>query len=248
MTDLKGQVAIITGASSGIGQATAHQLADLGVNLALGARRMDRLEALQKELEAKGVEVLIHKTDVTRREDCEAFAKAALDRFGRLDILVNNAGIMPVSFIENLKVDEWERMVDINIKGVLFMAGAVLPTMMEKKSGFVVNIGSIAGQYLVPAGAVYAATKFAVRAFSEGMRRELVDKGIRVAVIEPGPVRTELGHDISDAVARERIDKVFNSMEILKPEDIARLITFILTQPNYVRIQGVQILPAAHPL
>ena len=168
---IKDKVAIITGASSGIGFATALALSKAGVKVAIGARRVDRLEELAKKISADGGEVFYQKLDVTQKIECDNFANAVLEKWGSIDILVNNAGLMPLSFFKSLKVDEWDRMVDVNIKGVLYSTGAVISHMKEKKS-HIVNLSSVAGRIVFPAGSVYCATKHAVAAFSEGLRQE----------------------------------------------------------------------------
>ena len=168
---IKDKVAIITGASSGIGYATALALSKAGAKVAIGARRVDRLEELAKKISADGGEVFYQKLDVTQRLECENFAKAVLEKWGSIDILVNNAGLMPLSLFKSLKVDEWDRMIDVNIKGVLYCTGSVILHMKEKKSGHIVNISSVAGRTVFPTGTVYCATKNAITAFSEGLRQ-----------------------------------------------------------------------------
>jgi len=169
---IEGKVAIITGASSGIGYATAVALSKAGAKVAIGARRTDKLEQLENEIKKNGGEVLAQKLDVTKKDDCSAFVDQTIKKWGTVDILVNNAGLMPLSFVKSLKVDEWEQMIDVNIKGVLFMTAGVISHMKEKKSGHIVNISSVAGRVVFPSGSVYCATKHAVTAFSEGLRQE----------------------------------------------------------------------------
>ena len=204
---IKGKVVVITGASSGIGYATALTLSKAGVKVAIGARRTDKLEQLENEIKKNGGEVLSHKLDVTKKDDCNAFVAQAIKKWGTVDILVNNAGLMPLSFVKNLKVDEWEQMIDVNIKGVLFCTAAAIPHMKEKKSGHIVNISSVAGRIVFPSGSVYCATKHAVTAFSEGLRQELsVRSNIRVTCIEPGAVETELLNTITDESLQSFLD------------------------------------------
>ena len=192
---IQDKVVVITGASSGIGHSTAKALAKKGAKIVAGARRLDRLESLKKEITDDGGEITICETDVTKKTDCDNLVKQALDKYGTVDVLVNNAGLMPLSFVKSLKVDEWDRMIDVNIKGVLYCTAAVVPTMTEKKSGHIINISSVAGRIVFPAGSVYCATKHAVTAFSEGLRQELsVRKNIRVTSIEPGVVQLSLIH------------------------------------------------------
>ena len=196
---IKDKVAIITGASSGIGYATALALSKAGAKVAIGARRIDRLEELAKKISADGGEVFYQKLDVTQRSECENFAKAVLDKWNSIDILVNNAGLMPLSLFKSLKVDEWDRMIDVNIKGVLYCTGSVILHMKEKKSGHIVNLSSVAGRTVFPTGTVYCATKHAIAAFSEGLRQEFSARSnIRVTSIEPGVVSTELTDTITD--------------------------------------------------
>ena len=188
---INSKVVIITGASSGLGESTARRLADRGAKLVLAARREDRLKTLADELTAKGAEVLWQVTDVTDRKQVESLAASAKEKFGRIDVLINNAGLMPLAPLDALKVDEWEQMIDVNIKGVLYGIAAVLPIMREQHSGHVINLSSVAGHKVFPGGAVYCATKYAVRALSEGLRMEAGDE-IRSTNISPGATSTRL--------------------------------------------------------
>jgi NADP-dependent 3-hydroxy acid dehydrogenase YdfG len=169
---IKDKVVIVTGASSGIGYATALALSKAGANVAIGARRTDRLSKLENEITKNGGKVFSQKLDVTKKSDCDSFVNAVIKKWGVVDILINNAGLMPLSFVKNLKVDEWDQMIDVNIKGVLYCTASVIPHMLEKKSGHIVNISSVAGRIVFPSGSVYCATKHAVTAFSEGLRQE----------------------------------------------------------------------------
>ncbi|MGB1016573.1 MAG: SDR family oxidoreductase [Nannocystaceae bacterium] len=192
-------VAIITGASSGIGAATARKLAQAGYRLTLAARRRERLEQLQAELAKDGADVLVAPTDVTQRDQVEAMAKQTVERFGQIDALINNAGVMPLSFIKNLHVDEWMQMIDVNLKGPLLAVAACLPTMIGQNRGHIVNVSSIAGRTQFPAGTVYCGTKHALNAISDGLRNELTSAhNIKVTTIEPGAVTTELTQAITD--------------------------------------------------
>ncbi len=195
---IEGKVVVITGASSGIGEATARLLAQRGARLVVGARRTERLEALVSAIRAQGGTAEYQAVDVTKREEVEALVQLARRTYGCIDVLINNAGIMPLSLLDQLKVDEWDRMIDVNVKGVLYGIAAALPLMKEQKSGHVINIASAAGLAVFPTGAVYCATKFAVRALSEGLRLE-VGGDIRVTVVTPGIVKSELASTISDA-------------------------------------------------
>lgn len=238
MTDLTRTTILITGASSGIGEATARELAGTGARLFLGARRTDRLARLAEEL---GANVAWHALDVVDADDFEAFVAAALARFGRVDALINNAGVMPLAPLAALKRDEWRRMIDVNIHGVLNGMAAVLPGFIKQGSGHVINVASIAAHMVVPAAAVYCATKHAVRAITEGLRLEHED--IRATLISPGVVDTELGHDITDpALAAGLIEWRQKS---LTPDAVARAIRFALEQPAGVDINEVIVRPVA---
>ncbi len=243
MSTLKGKVALVTGASSGIGSATALALAGAGARVALGARRTDRLAQLEAKIRAEGGDAISCGLDVTQRPQCEAFVKAAMDRWGAIDILVNNAGLMPLSFLKSLKVDEWEQMVDVNIKGVLFCTAAVLEHMRKRKTGHIVNISSVAGRVVFPAGSVYCATKYAVNAFTEGLRQELSARSnIRVTCIEPGVVATELVNTITDRSLREFVENT-KRMEALRAEDIADSVLYAVGSPPHVNVNEILIRP-----
>jgi len=240
---IKGKVAIITGASSGIGYATALALAKAGVNVAIGARRTDKLKELENEIKNNGGEAFSQKLDVTKKTDCDAIVEQTIKKWGRIDILVNNAGLMPLSFVKNLKVDEWEQMIDVNIKGVLFCTAAVIPQMKEKKSGHIVNISSVAGRIVFPSGSVYCATKHAITAFSEGLRQELSARSnIRITCIEPGAVETELLNTITDESLQSFLDAA-KKMQALKAADIADAILFAVQSPEHMNVNEVLIRP-----
>ena len=240
---IKDKVVIITGASSGIGYATALKLSKAGAKIAIGARRVEKLEELAKQITDNGGEVFYQKLDVTKREECENFAKAVLQKWNSIDILVNNAGLMPLSFFKSLKFDEWDRMVDVNIKGVLYTTGAVITHMKEKKSGHIVNLSSVAGRIVFPAGSVYCATKYAVAAFSEGLRQEFsVRSNIRVTSIEPGVVATELNDTITDESLKGFVENT-KKMEALQADDIANAILYAVDSPNYVNVNEILIRP-----
>lgn len=240
---IQGQVVIVTGASSGIGYATALAIAKAGAKVVAGARRKDRLEKLQKEIEKTGGECITVACDVTKRSDCENLVDAAIKKWNKVDILINNAGLMPLSFVKNLKIDEWDRMVDVNIKGVLYCTAAVIPHLIKQKSGHIVNISSIAGRVVFPAGSVYCATKYAVRAFSEGLRQELSTRNnIRVTTIEPGVVATELTDTITDKSLEAFVNSV-KDMQALKAEDIANSILFAVESPPHMNVNEMTIRP-----
>ncbi len=243
---LENKVAIITGASSGIGEATAKLLAAEGSTVVLTARRVDKLKSLEAEINKSGGKALAIAADVTKLKDLEKVAKETLDAFGQIDILVNNAGLMPLSFVKNLHVAEWDQMIDVNIKGVMYGVAAVLPTMMEQKSGHIINISSLAGRKIVPSAAVYCATKFAVTAFSEGLRAELTpEQNIRVSVIEPGAVATELTTTITDGDVLKNILPFFTDIKPLQAVDIAEAILYAVTRPKHVNVNEILILPTA---
>jgi NADP-dependent 3-hydroxy acid dehydrogenase YdfG len=239
MSDIKGKVVAITGASSGIGEATARLLAERGAHVVIGARRTERLEKLVADINARGGSARFRAVDVTSREDTQAFVDFAKAEFGRLDVLVNNAGVMPLSNMAEVKVDEWDRMIDVNIRGVLHGIAAVLPDMKARGSGQIVNVASIGAHVVVPTGAVYCATKYAVWAISEGLRQENPD--VRVTTISPGVVATELGDDISDATARDYVKEL--RKKALTPDAIARAIAYAVEQPDEVDVNEVIVRP-----
>lgn len=241
MSNVTGKIVLITGASSGIGEATARALAKAGAVVVLGARRTDRLEGLAAEITAEGGKAMYRSLDVTSREDVQAFADAALSAFGRIDVIVNNAGVMPLSPMASLKVDEWDRMIDVNIKGVLYGIAAVLPVMNRQGSGHVINISSIGGLAVSPTAAVYCATKYAVRAISDGLRQE--SENIRVTCVYPGVVESELANSITDPAAAQAM--VAYRRIALKPEAIADAITHVIGQPADVDTSEIVIRPIA---
>jgi NADP-dependent 3-hydroxy acid dehydrogenase YdfG len=240
---IKGKVAIVTGASSGIGYATAVALSKAGAKVAAGARRTDRLRLLETELSGSGGEVMTKSLDVTNRQDCQSFVDSVFQKWGSIDILVNNAGLMPLSFFKSLKVDEWDRMIDVNIKGVLYCAAAAIPRMIENKSGHIVNLSSVAGRVVFPAGSVYCATKHAVTALSEGLRQELSQRAnIRVTCIEPGVVATELTNTITEK-SLESFVAASKKMEALQSEDIANAILYAVESPSHVNVNEILVRP-----
>lgn len=246
---LTNKVAIITGASSGIGEATAKVLAKEGAKVVLAARRKDRLQQLKHEIEQEGGTALVVVTDVTNRKEVQNMADQALEAFGSIDILVNNAGLMPLSFVTKLHEEEWDKMVDVNIKGVLNAVAATLPQMVEQKSGHIVNISSTAGRRVTPGSAVYSATKFAVAAFSEGLRQELAPRhNIRVTAIEPGAVTTELTNTITDQDILKAFKARMGEVTFLESEDIAESIRYAVTQPDRVNVNEILVLPTEQKL
>lgn len=241
MSELKGKVIAITGASSGIGEATAKLLAERGAHVVLGARRADRLEALAAEIGAKGGSARYQALDVADFASVEAFLRFAQQEFGRVDVVVNIAGVMPLSTLDALKIDEWNRMIDVNIRGVLHGIAAGLPIMKRQGFGHFINLSSIGGHNVYPTAAVYCATKFAVVAISEGLRQESSD--IRVTVISPGVTRSELADSISDAGASQAMD-AFRKVAI-EPEAIGRAIAFAIEQPSDVDVSEIIVRPTA---
>ena len=243
---IEGKVILVTGASSGVGMAAARGLAAHGARLVLAARREDRLQALAESLQQMGVQVLTLRTDVARREDMQALADAALDRFGRIDVLINNAGVMPLPRIDALKVDEWDRMIDINLKGVLYGMAAVLPTMKVQGQGHIINVASTAGHRTGPTSAVYSATKHAVRALSEGFRQEMAAFNIRSTIISPGAIATELLDGISEPALASQLRE--SIVAYMSPDDVAGAIVYAIGQPASVGINEILMRPTAQQL
>lgn len=241
MTNIANKIVLITGASSGIGVATARTLATSGAAVVLEARRTDRLEKLAEDITAAGGRAIYRSLDVTSRESVRSFADAAVQEFGRIDVIINNAGIMPLSPMASLKVDEWDRMIDVNIKGVLYGIAAVLPVMNRQGSGQIINISSIGGLAVSPTAAVYCATKYAVRAISDGLRQE--NDKLRVTCIYPGVVESELANTITDPVAAQAMESY--RQIALKPEAIAAAIMHVIGQPDGVDTSDIVVRPTA---
>lgn len=237
-------MAVVTGASSGIGRAVAKALAGTGVGVVLAARRADRLEALADEIDGDGGHARSVPTDVTDRGAVEALVERTVDAMGSLDILVNNAGVMLLSPMEQVRVEEWERMVDVNVKGVLFGLAAALPVMIEQGGGHVVNIGSLAGRRPFPGGAVYSATKFAVRSLTWGLQLELsAAKGVRMTDVQPGVVDTELTDHVTAPGVRKRFEDGWRGKRKLAPADVARAVLFAVTAPEHVNVNEILVRP-----
>ncbi|TVQ29907.1 MAG: SDR family oxidoreductase [Phycisphaeraceae bacterium] len=243
MGDLTDTVAIVTGASSGIGAATAVELGKRGVRVACAARRRDRLEELVGRIVGEGGAALAVECDVADRGSVEALVDRTLETWGRVDTIVNNAGVMPLSMMVDGRVEDWERMVDVNIKGVLYGVAAVLPSMLERGSGHIVNVSSIAGRRVFNGGAVYCGTKFAVHAITEGLRQELASKNIRVTCIAPGLVGTELQHGIPVEELRENVLKRMRENPPLTSEDVAAAIVYAMEAPANVGVNEVVLRP-----
>lgn len=239
---IKDKVVVITGASSGIGRATAEKLAQSGAKVVIGARRVDRLRKIADQF--PNGNVLFQETDVTDRSSVTSLVKLAIDNFQRVDVLYNNAGLMPISKLAELKVDEWERMIDVNIKGVLYGIAAVLPTMIKQKSGQIITTDSVAGHVVHPGTAVYAGTKYAIQAIMDGLRQEQVANHIKTTMISPGAVDTELFSTISDPKQRAQTEKQ-EKENGLKAEDVANAVAYAIDQPADVAINEVLLRPAS---
>jgi len=248
MTDnIAGKTIVITGASSGMGAAAARHLAGKGAAVVLGARRADRIEALAAEIAEAGGKATALVTDVTKREDLQRLVDAAVDTYGRIDVLINNAGVMPLSPLERLKVDEWDQMIDVNLKGVLYGVAAALPHMIAQESGHIINLSSVAGHKLFAGSAVYSATKFAVRALSEGLRQEMASYGIRTTIISPGAVKTELLDHISEQDVQQA-NQDYVAQVGVPAETFARLVAFAINEPEDVGINEILFRPTAQEL
>jgi NADP-dependent 3-hydroxy acid dehydrogenase YdfG len=237
---IKDKVVVITGASSGLGEAAARHLARHGAKLVLGARRLDRLQALAEEL-SLGKEAVV-QTDVTDYAQVKQLVDHAVRTHGRIDVIINNAGLMPQSLLENAKVDEWDRMIDVNIKGVLYGIAAALPHMKAQQSGHIINVSSVAGHKVGPGSAVYSATKHAVRALSEGLRQEVKSYNIRTTVISPGAVETELPDTITDPGVAQRVRELYESVAI-SADSFANMVIFAMSQPEDVDINEILYRP-----
>jgi NADP-dependent 3-hydroxy acid dehydrogenase YdfG len=240
--NIEGKVVVITGASSGLGEATARLLSAQGASVVLGARRIDRLRVLADELSRRGGKALAVPTDVIQCDQVQRLVDAAVQTCGRIDVMINNAGLMPQALLERLKIDEWNRMIDVNIKGVLYGIAAALPHMKQQKAGHFINVSSVAGHRVGPGFAVYAATKYAVRALSEGLRQEVKPYNIRTTVISPGAVATELPNTVTDPQAAERIRKFYAEVAI-PAESFARAVAFAMSQPEEVDVNEILFRP-----
>ncbi|WP_313570206.1 SDR family oxidoreductase [Pantoea piersonii] len=243
-TGISGKVIVITGASSGLGECTARHLSALGAILVLGARRTERLQTLVTELEKQGGKAIAVATDVTRKEQVEALIKTAVEKFGRVDVLLNNAGLMQQSRLDSLKTDEWDNMIDVNLKGTLYGIAAVLPYMQAQKSGHIINVSSVAGHKVTPAGSVYCATKHAVRAISEGLRSEVKEWNLRTTIISPGAVATELTDHITEKKIGQGM-RDFYKQHAVGPDSFARIVEFALSQPAEVDINEILYRPTS---
>jgi NADP-dependent 3-hydroxy acid dehydrogenase YdfG len=242
--NIVGKVVVITGASSGLGEAIARHLASLGAKVVLGARRTERLEKLVAEINLVKGQAVAVPTDVTKRQDVERLASTAVEQFDRLDVLVNNAGIMQLSSLDKLRVEEWDRMIDVNIKGVLYGIAAVLPVMNKQQSGHIINIASVAGLKVFGAGGtVYSATKFAVRALSEGLRAE-AGANIRTTIISPGAIESELKEGSTDPEAQGMVREFYRANQI-PADSVARAVAYAIEQPIEVDVNEIVLRPTA---
>ena len=239
---IEGKIVVITGASSGLGEATARLLGAQGATVVLGARRTDRIASLAEELMRNGGKALAKATDVTHRGEVQSLVDAAVQAYGRLDVMINNAGLMPNSPFERLKVDDWDRMIDVNIKGVLYGIAAALPQMQRQQSGHIINVSSVAGHKIRPGGVVYAATKHAVRVISEGLRQEVKPYNIRTTIISPGVVATELPESITEADISDQMHTYYETLAI--PADaFARAVAYAMSQPEDVDVNEILFRP-----
>ena len=245
--NIEGKVVVITGASSGLGEATARHLAKLGATVVLGARRADRIAAIAEELTGNGGKAQAVTTDVTDAAQVKRLVDAAVDEFGRVDVLLNNAGLMPLAPLERLKTHEWEQMIDVNLKGTLHGIAAALPHMKARKTGHIINVSSVYGHKVAPGAAVYCATKFGVRVLSEGLRQEVKPYNIRTTVISPGAVATELLDHISEADIAKNVREHVNEIAI-PAESFARMVAFAISQPEDVDVNEVIFRPTAQPI
>jgi NADP-dependent 3-hydroxy acid dehydrogenase YdfG len=237
---IKDKVVVITGASSGLGEAAARRLARDGAKLVLGARRLDRLQALAKELSLSGEAVV--QTDVSKYDEVKRLVDHAVKAHGRLDVMINNAGLMPQSLLQRLKIDEWDRMIDVNIKGVLYGIAAALPVMQAQKSGHIINVSSVAGHKVRPGGTIYSATKSAVRVISEGLRQEVKPYNIRTTIISPGAVESELPDSITDPDIGAAISKFYKETAI-SADSFANMVVFAMSQPEDVDVNEILFRP-----
>ncbi|MFC3093883.1 SDR family oxidoreductase [Alteromonas sediminis] len=244
MKNIQDKVVVITGGSSGLGEETAKHLASLGAKVVIGARREDKLSKIVEAIKAEGGDASFLTTDVTKKDDVSALVQHAVDTFGKIDVMVNNAGLMAIAPMSALRTDEWDRMIDINIKGVLYGVAAALPLFEEQKSGHFINISSVAGiKVFSPGGTVYSGTKYAVRAISEGLRHE-VGGNIRTTSIEPGAVESELKHGSSDKDSAAFVNDFYENYAI-PADSVARAIAYAIEQPDDVDINEIVLRPTS---
>jgi NADP-dependent 3-hydroxy acid dehydrogenase YdfG len=247
MNGIEGEVIVITGASSGMGEAAARHLAAKGASVVLGARRSERIEGIAEEIARAGGKAVAVTTDVTKRADLTRLVDTAVDTFGRIDVLINNASVMPLSPVERLKVEEWDQMIDVNLKGVLYGIAAAVPHMKAQKAGHITNLASVAGHKLFHGSAIYSATKFGVRALSEGVRQELKPYNIRTTIISPGAVKTELLEHISEADIQKANQDYVGQVGV-PAESFARIVAFVIGEPEELDINEVLFRPTSQEL
>jgi NADP-dependent 3-hydroxy acid dehydrogenase YdfG len=245
--NIEGKVVVITGASSGFGKITAEYLSDRGAPVVLGARSTDKIDSLAKSINKNGGKALAVTTDVTKRDQVYNLVEKAVEEFGRVDVMLNNAGIMPLAPLEKLRVDEWDQMIDVNIKGVMYGIAAVLPHMKEQKSGHIINVSSVAGHTIGPGGVVYSATKHAVRTISEGLRQEVKPYNLRTTIISPGAVDTALPSSVGDPDTAEGIKGFYDEMAI-PADSFARAVIFAMEQPEDMDVNEILYRPTAQEL
>ncbi|MCA9284599.1 MAG: SDR family oxidoreductase [Phycisphaerales bacterium] len=245
-SNIANKVVVVTGASSGLGESAARHLSSRGAKVVLAARRKDRIDALAGDLGGERMALAV-ETDVTDRGQVQRLVDVAVETFGRVDVMLNNAGLMQQSPLEKLKVGEWDNMIDVNIKGVLYGIAAVLPQMQRQKSGHIINVSSVAGHKVTPAGVVYCATKHAVRAISEGLRSEVKPYNLRTTIISPGAVDTELPSHITDPESAGAIQGYYQSVAI-RPDSFARAVAFAIEQPEDVDINEILFRPTQQEL
>ncbi|HEY1723756.1 MAG TPA: SDR family oxidoreductase [Magnetospirillaceae bacterium] len=245
--NIEGKVIVITGASSGLGEAAARLLSAKGATVVLGARRADRLKSLVDGLTAKGGKALAVTTDVADAAQVKKLIDIAVQTYGRIDVMINNAGLMPQSLLEKARIDEWDRMIDVNIKGVLYGIAAALPHMIPRKSGHIINVSSVAGHKVRQGSSVYAATKHAVRALSEGLRMEMKPYDIRTTIISPGAVESELPDSVKDAETAQRIKQFYADVAI-PADSFARAVAFAIEQPADIDINEILFRPTRQEL
>lgn len=242
MINITGKIVVITGASSGLGEATAKMLAAEGATVVLGARRTDKIDALANEINSNGGRAMALTTNITDAVQVKQLVDTAVEKFGRIDVIINNAGLMPHSPLERLKIDDWNQMIDVNLKGVLYGIAAALPYMKEQKSGHIINVSSVAGHKVNPGGAVYSATKAAVRVISEGLRQEVKPYNIRTTIISPGAIATELADSVTEPDVAAGIKKFYEDTAI-PADSFARTVIFAMSQPEEVDINEILFRP-----
>ena len=239
--NVAGKVVVITGASSGLGEAAARHLSAQGATVVLGARRIDRIKSLADEFTRSGGKALAIATDVTHFDQFKKLVDAAVQTYKRIDVIINNAGLMPLSPLERLKIDDWDRMIDVNIKGVLYGIAAGLPYMKQQKSGHIINVSSVAGHKVRPGTTVYAATKHAVRVISEGLRQEVKPYNLRTTIISPGAVATELPSSVTEPDVAENVRQVYE--HAIPADSFAHAVAFAMSQPEDVDINEIMYRP-----